>query len=639
MNIRSKITIPMIVLPLATSLVVLFVCIILFTNEANETQNKMLTSAANTFENDLESSKHNADQASRAVSSDNIIIDKFDNDKLLTDRMMYLQEETDLDFIIITDDKGIVRTRTYESSGNVNDLSERETVIGALAGEATTLIDRGEEIRLSVQSTHPIYDSDNKLIGTVMGGFRLDTEKYVDKMKELTGSEVTMSLKNERVSTTVTDSQGERAVGTKIDEKIWDEVSKGSNYIGDTKILNENALVEYRPLIRNDETIGMYFVGYYTASIDNSIRNFIVMGFAVAVIMIAIAALVGYKLSGRIVRPIHDLVDIAHKMAEGDVEVNVNTEGSDELARLSKAFDEMAESFRKQAHDIMAIAEGDYTMNIIPQSTNDIVGNAIISMQKKNKQLLNEIRSTSEQVAKGSYQIASGAQELSSGSAEQSSTIQNFANTVMALQKEAENTDSLANETYNEIIEAGKLMQESMDQMDKMAKAMEEIDEGSKNIADIIKLIDGIAFQTNILALNAAVEAARAGAHGKGFAVVADEVRNLAEKSAQAAKDTTELITNSLEKVDQGNHITVLTGESLVKVAHIAENNAESMQAINKSSSLQKDMVNELTNAIEQISNVVQANSAAAEENAAAAEEMSAQSSMLDETISQFKTK
>jgi len=252
---------------------------------------------------------------------------------------------------------------------------------------------------------------------------------------------------------------------------------------------------------------------------------------------------------------------------------------------------------------------------------------------------MSEINEAAGQVEAGARQISDGGQALSQGTTEQASTIQQLNASIEEVASETKRNATNANEANERALEVRSNAEVGNEQMTKMVTAMIDINESSKNISKIIKVIDDIAFQTNILALNAAVEAARAGQHGKGFAVVAEEVRSLAARSAEAAKETTGLIEGSIDKVEAGTKIADETAASLVEIRNEIEKVTGLVGNIARASNDQATEIAQITQGIEQVSTVVQTNSATAEESAAASEELSGQAEMLKQMVGAFKIK
>ena len=342
--------------------------------------------------------------------------------------------------------------------------------------------------------------------------------------------------------------------------------------------------------------------------------------------------------------PIKKLQKEMAEIAKGNLSSDLSlTPDTSEIGRLTASVIEIKEQLALYIFDIsdklQHMAEGNLTIDVDIDYIGDYapIKSSLITILDSLNDTLSQISDASLAVSQASKQVAYGAHSLAQGSTEQAASIEVLTGAVADINRMAKENSDLTTEAKNEVVEAGQLMGTCIDQMAQTLAAMQTIDEKSKNILNTTKVVDDIAFQTNILALNAAVEAARAGMHGKGFAVVAEEVRSLATRSAEAAKQTDELISSSAVSVAEGSRLVEQVNETLLSVAAIAKHQSGIIDNIQLSSAEQSSAFEQVNVDINQVTKVVQQNSATAEESAAASEEMSAQSSMLQELLSKFR--
>jgi methyl-accepting chemotaxis protein len=343
------------------------------------------------------------------------------------------------------------------------------------------------------------------------------------------------------------------------------------------------------------------------------------------------------------IEPLKESAQVLDEMAQGNLKITVQGDYKGELARikyvLNTTINAMSGYISKISAVLSEISNGNLNVSIHSDYKGDFVqikdsiNNIIVSLNDT----IREIRYASDEVAAGSSQVSGGSQLFSQGATEQSSAIEqlNVSISKIAAQTRqnplnAGKANEITDEVRNDAIGGNE-------QMKQLLAAMEEINQSSANIKKIIKVIDDIAFQTNILVLNAAMEAARAGQYGKGFAVVAEEVCNLAARSAGAADETASLIENSIKKSELGMKIADGTAEALNKIVNGIERAAEMMAMINGASNEQATGAAQISRGIKQISQVVQTNSTTAEQSATSSEELSGQSKLLKEKIGRFR--
>ena len=320
--------------------------------------------------------------------------------------------------------------------------------------------------------------------------------------------------------------------------------------------------------------------------------------FGLLAAMMAVGAFLGWWITRSITGPVAQAVDVAEKVAAGDLSSRITVDARDETGRLLAALQRMNESLVR------------------------IVGT---------------VRASSDSIATGSAQIASGNADLSQRTEEQASALEETAASMEELGSTVKQNADNARQANQLAMGASAVAVKGGEVVSQVVQTMKGINDSSRQIADIIGTIDGIAFQTNILALNAAVEAARAGEQGRGFAVVAGEVRTLAQRSAEAAKQIKGLIGTSVERVEQGSALVDQAGTTMEEIVAAIRRVTDIMGEISSASDEQSAGVSQVGEAITQMDQVTQQNAALVEESAAAADSLKQQARQLVDAVAVFK--
>lgn len=343
-------------------------------------------------------------------------------------------------------------------------------------------------------------------------------------------------------------------------------------------------------------------------------------------------------------RVIVEINDVMKQMNQGQFQHRVETEARGELLALKENINSSMSALEAAMQDItdvvVAQSNGDLTKTITREYQGQLktLTDAANTSARRLVDVVSKAVNASSIVHSASDEVSRGALDLSQRVQEQAAALEETSATMDEMNSAVQNNTQNAEEATNVARDVQGKANQGTDVMKQTIEAMNAIQASSHKISDIVTLIDGIAFQTNLLALNAAVEAARAGEHGRGFAVVAGEVRALAQKSADAAKDITGLINESVERIDQGTKLASESGEMLDTITTAVQNVTGMIEHIAKASQEQAEGIQQVHKAIADIDGVTQQNAALVEETSAASESMSEQAGLLSQDMAFFNT-
>ncbi len=511
----------------------------------------------------------------------------------------------------------------------------------------------------------------------------------IDEIGQVTGETVTLFKWDDetkdfwRKSTNIVKPDGDRAVGTQLGQNgtVYPVIMRGEVYTGEAIVLGTPYYTVYSPIYSPDGQInGILYAGIDKAQIDSLFTEVAKPLLIVSLLVLMGAVLTMALLSRMLLRPIPHLTDTASEIADGNHDVDVPyRDATNEIGKLARAIEVFQQNdikklqAEKEALDVRQtsetdrarrdeereeaaselsgatvalgealhkLADGDLTVRVsehLPENLQSLGRDFDMAVSQLEETIENVLRGVT-QLKTGTNEIAGASKDLSTRTESQATTLQQTAAAVTEITETVNRTAEGAVQASDTMAKAGADAEKGGEVVSRAVSAMGDIEKSSKQISEIIGVIDDLAFQTNLLALNAGVEAARAGEAGRGFAVVASEVRVLAQRCTDAAKQIKDLISTSTGQVDEGVKLVNQTGEALERIVKGVKEINEVVSSISLSAQEQAAGLQQVNSAVNELDNVTQHNAAMAEESTAATDQLMQQANELSHEITRFKT-